>query len=150
MKRREHMARRSLLGQLSMFDLLHTADGAAGEVEMVSLMADYEDDDITPIEETTQEELAVEENVVKDTEVEDTEVEDTEVENTEVKDVVQEDAPVMHRTWTTKAGTCEIAYLNYNKVRFIQPGQEPQIKEFASSKEAVDYYIAQIQGIEEQ
>ena len=62
---------------------------------------------------------------------------------------LRKDRPVMQRTYKTKQGTVEIAYINYSKVRVSMPGQEVEIKEFASSKEAVDYYVEQMQKLEE-
>ena len=62
---------------------------------------------------------------------------------------LRKDRPVMQRTYKTKQGTVEIAYINYSKVRMSMPGQEVEIKEFASSKEAVDYYVEQMQKLEE-
>jgi hypothetical protein len=58
------------------------------------------------------------------------------------------DRPVMHRTYSTEQGIAEIAYINYGKVRVCEPGKGEIIREFASSKEAVDYYVEQMQKLE--
>jgi hypothetical protein len=39
----------------------------------------------------------------------------------------------------------EIAYINYNIVRITKEGELPIIKKFTSTKEAVDFYVEQIQ-----
>lgn len=62
---------------------------------------------------------------------------------------LKKDRPVMQRAYNTKQGIVEIAYMNYSKVRVSKPGQEVEIKDFDSSKEAVDYYVEQMQKLEE-
>lgn len=162
------MARRGMTGQLNMFDFfreLETNIPQDGELEMVSLMPSFEEDEI-PVSSVKSEPVA--EVVVEVEEATKTE-EGTKTED--IPEIISEykskkhtpktakrstenidkshDHPVMQRTYTTKQGTVEIAYMNYSKVRVIKPGEEVQIREFASSKEAVDYYVEQMQKLEE-
>lgn len=191
------MARRGLTGQLNMFDFfreLETNIPQDGELEMVSLMPSFEEDEISvsSVEHESVEESMVEVEEKIRTEVMPSIVMEHKTENkwienenenkkvnkksskTEIgkKSVshIQEienskepeenplpsvgldnphERPVMQRTYTTKQGIVEIAYMNYSKVRVCEPGKEAQIKEFASSKEAVDYYVEQMQKLEE-
>ena len=46
----------------------------------------------------------------------------------------------MSRVYELNGKRIEIAYINYNKVRITRGDESPVIKEFASTKEAVDYY----------
>ena len=148
------MARKSLTGQLNMFDFFkNLEDGPMGEVQMVSLMPDEEPSiqEETPktvlkpktnpapkkprkpkiietvLEEQASEEVSVEEPVP--------------VEKAPVRVELSSDRPVMSRQYEIAGSRIEIAYINYNKVRICRSGEEPEIKEFASSKEAVDYYV---------
>ena len=54
----------------------------------------------------------------------------------------------MSRSYVISGERIEIAYINYNKVRITKGADAPIIKEFASSKEAVDYYVEQMQEYE--
>ena len=65
-----------------------------------------------------------------------------------VKTVATAGAPVMSRSYMIDGREIEIAYINYNKVRITESGNEPEIFEFASSKEAVDYYVQRMQEFE--
>ena len=56
---------------------------------------------------------------------------------------------VMHRKFKKDGKEMDIAYLSYNKVRIRMAGEEDQILEFASSKEAVDFYVDRIQELDE-
>ena len=58
------------------------------------------------------------------------------------------DAAVMSRSYVVDGRTLEIAYMNYNKVRITREGEEPQLIEFISSKEAVDYYVQKMHELE--
>ena len=107
------MARRSVTGQLNIFDLY---DVPMGDVEMVSLM---------PSEETEPE---IEETV-------------------EVKKETERVA--MSRTYEKNGEKIEIAYINYNTVRITIGDKEPVRKVFSSSKEAVDFYVEEMQALEE-
>ena len=67
-------------------------------------------------------------------------------------DIIQkitEELPVMSRSYDTKEGTLQIAYLNYNKVSIQRDGKPAEIKVFESSKEAVDFYVEQMQTLQE-
>ena len=159
------MARRGMTGQLNMFDFFRELESNSpqnGELEMVSLMPSFEEDEI-PVSSVEHEPMP---EVVKEENTKNTEAIETkkELEIFEESEVIQElkqstytsvnidtshDRPVMQRTYTTKQGIVEIAYINYSKVRVSGPGQETEIKEFASSKEAVDYYVEQMQKLEE-
>ncbi len=154
------MARRGLSGQLNMFDFfreLEAQSPQAGEIEMVSLMPEDEDtsvaEDVLAVEEmrVNQPELLTEEPVVE------FELVAEEESVTEEQPIIAEtiavqepiDRPVMHRTYVTDSGTIEIAYINYSKVRLCEPKKAPVVKEFETSKEAVDYYVEQMQKLEE-
>lgn len=65
-----------------------------------------------------------------------------------VQTVATAGAPVMSRDYVIDGRKIEIAYINYNKVRITESGNEPEIFEFASSKEAVDYYVQRMQEFE--
>ena len=114
-----------------MFDLFHSLEDAApGEVEMVSLVPEFDDEPV--VEELPEiEELP--------------EVE--EVPQVVVKEQGTEKV-AMSRSYEINGETIEIAYINYNKVRITRGKEAPVVKEFASSKEAVDYYVEQMQEYE--
>lgn len=133
------MARRSVTGQLNMFELLNSLEAASGEVEMVSLVPEFEDEVQPLVEElpTIEETLVIEESPV----VEEPPV----VENHSTQDDLQ---VAMSRCYEIEGKKIELAYINYNKVRITRGTEAPVIKEFSSSKEAVDYYVEQMQGYE--
>ena len=54
----------------------------------------------------------------------------------------------MCRQYVIDGKKLEIAYINYNKVRITREGQEPELYEFDSSKDAVDYYVQKMQELE--
>ena len=110
------MARRGLKGQLNMFDFFHSLE-EPGEVEMVSLVPEYEEEPEPEIE-------------------------------PEPAAYKQDEAVVMSRSYNRDGVSIEIAYLNYNKVRIQHGGAETEIKTFATSKEAVDYYVEVMQEYE--
>lgn len=58
------------------------------------------------------------------------------------------DKPAMCRQYVIDGKQLEIAYINYNKVRITREGQEPELYEFDSSKDAVDYYVQRMQELE--
>lgn len=105
------MARRGMTGQLNMFDLLYSQEATSGEVEMVSLVPDFE-------------------------------------EEPEIEEIRESEDVAMSRTYVVNHEQIEIAYINYNKVRITIGDKAPILKEFASSKEAVDYYVEQMQEYE--
>ena len=171
------MARKGLTGQLNMFDFFREWEAVspqAGEIEMVSLMPGDEPEDeaggveeafepdgvFEPVEEVLKPEIEVKqvEEVLKP------EIEVKQVEEVSEPELVSEpieevdrpeeetrtgERPVMQRIYATQQGAIEIAYINYSKVRIIEPGKSPQIKEFETSKEAVDFYVEQMQRYEE-
>lgn len=55
---------------------------------------------------------------------------------------------VMSRSYEVDGRKIEIAYLNYNKVRIQDDDGEPNIIEFSTTKEAVDYYVERMQEFE--
>ena len=72
------------------------------------------------------------------------------VEEPEKRSVLGDDAAVvMSRSYEKAGEKIEIAYMNYNKVRIIKGNESPEIKEFSSSKEAVDFYVQEMQALEE-
>lgn len=128
------MARRGMKGQLNMFDFFNSLDaGVPGEVEMVSLVPDFEDD-VTMVEEEI---LEVEEEIPK-----------AEEEIPKVEEEKKNENVAMYRSYTIDGIVTEIAYINYNKVRITKGKETPFIKEFSSTKEAVDYYVEQMQALE--
>ena len=141
------MARKGLTGQLNMFDLFKSLDDIPmGEVEMVSLMPEPEvEPELTeeakpktePMEEPKPDirsEVTVKKNQKSQKQV--------------AKADITKERPVMCRRYETGGKTIEIAYINYNKVRIVKDGEEPEIYEFDSSKEAVDYYVQRMQELE--
>ena len=147
------MARRGLTGQLNMFDLFNSLD-EPGEVEMVSLVPEFEDEPETVDEpeivgepETVDEpEIVGEPETVDEPEIVDEPepVDELPVSIYEKK----EENVVMSRSYERDGKRVEIAYLNYNKVRIQCGEKEPEIKVFATSKEAVDYYVKVMQEYE--
>ena len=151
------MARRGINGQLNMFDFIKSLETMpSGEVEMVSLMPQEEAEAIqTP---ATESEVLKMESVMVEPEVHVAEPmvvepetfvpEHKKAELEPVKVVVTAETPVMCRSYEQDGVHVEIAYLKYNKVRIQRGDAEPEIKEFGSSKEAVDYYVEQMQELE--
>ena len=163
------MARRGLNGQLNMFDFFRELEAQNiqnGELEMVSLMPSFEDTEEVPrveevpkaeepprVEKAPREEKSpkVEKAVkVRKSPKADEAVWEMEEQPVPRKASVSKNSDVvMHRTYKTSQGTAEIAYINYNKVRISLPGQPPEVLGFASSKEAVNFYIEQMQRLGE-
>ena len=145
-----------------MFDFFSSLDsGEPGEVEMVSLVPDFDEPEVEETPEV-EEILEVEEipEVEEVPEIEETP--DVLEESTVIEELEPEEIPVamiektqepgekvaMSRTYELDGKRIEIAYINYNKVRITKGNEAPVIKEFASTKEAVDYYVEQIQEYE--
>lgn len=129
------MARRSMTGQLNMFDFFNSMDsGAPGEVEMVSLVPNFDEE---------LEQVEVPKSVMEP------EVVEVPVQVVEKPQEVWEAEKVaMYRSYEIDGKKIEIAYINYNKVRITRGNEAPIVKEFASTKEAVDYYVEQMQELE--
>lgn len=129
------MARRSVVGQLNMFDfwdnLTPPEDG--GQVQMVSLIP--EDADIH--EETATPNASEEAEVSEETE------EPEESETLEESHEMERNQSVMHKEVLNEDGTikAEVSYYNYNKVMVRRPNEEPEWRLFDNSKDAVDFYI---------
>ena len=116
-----------------MFELYDTS---IGDVEMVSLMPSIEEPEhIEAVKEIKEVEIIEETEKVE--------------EKTTSKVVGDDGAIVMSRSYEKAGKKIEIAYMNYNKVRIIKGNESPEIKEFSSSKEAVDFYVQEMQAIEE-
>ena len=114
------MARKGLTGQLNMFDLFKSMeDIPMGEVQMVSLMPEDEQEEMPRPVVKMQEEI-----------------------------VSENDKPAMCRQYVIDGKQLEIAYINYNKVRITKEGQKPEIHEFETSKDAVDYYVQKMHEFE--
>lgn len=162
------MARRGLSGQLHMFDFFRELENTApldGEVEMVSLMPAYEEPE--QADQSEQENLRKQkvlreqktpskQESFTEQEVPSKQKSSTEQVVLEKQEVLSErgaddkqERPVMQRIYKTPQGTMELAYLNYSKIRIRRPGQGEEIKEFDTSKEAVDYYVGMMQTLEE-
>lgn len=156
------MSRKGLSGQLSMFDFWN-AQAGDGEVEMVSLMPEPEEQAEKTPKTTKKEPVEVEAEVTDDApvEVESEVADDAPVEPEEViaeasvektpgkREKPMEgsgDRPVMHSEKKDSHGKvlAEISYLNYNKVFLRREGQEGETFQFDNSKEAVDFYIAEM------
>lgn len=122
------MARRGMSGQLNMFDLFQTLEEAAtGEVEMVSLMPEFE----------------------AEPEVEEVPEFEAEPEMPEPVSVQMGNSKVaMSRCYEIDGKRIEIAYINYNKVCISKEGEPSILKEFASTIEAVDYYVEKMKELE--
>ena len=121
------MARRSMAGQLNMFDfwdnLVQPEDG--GQVQMVSLI---------PEEEPKQERAEV--------------VDEENAQNEPVaqKAISPETAPVMQKQVLNPDGSikAEVAFYNYNKVCVKRENEPEEWREFDNSKEAVEYYMEEM------
>lgn len=123
-----------MTGQLNMFDLLYAPEEETlGEVEMVSLVPEY-DEEPEPVEIPEVEVIPEVEAI-------------PEVEEISTNEPSSEKV-AMSRSYVISGERIEIAYINYNKVRITKGADAPIIKEFASSKEAVDYYVEQMQEYE--
>lgn len=121
------MARRSMAGQLNMFDfwdnLVQPEDG--DQVQMVSLIPEEE-----PKQERAEEvdeETAQEEPVTQ-------------------KAVLPETAPVIQKQVLNPDGSikAEVAFYNYNKVCVKRENEPEEWREFDNSKEAVEYYMEEM------
>lgn len=148
------MARRGLTGQLNMFDFFSSLEeGTSGDVEMVSLMPNFNDEPELPEHKISEPEV-VKREMVETVEPISEFVEAIEPETISVKEVVEKESTqdqekaVMSRTYEREGEKIEIAYLNYNKVRITSGNNEPEIIVFETSKEAVDYYVEQMQKLE--
>lgn len=128
------MSRKGLSGQLSMFDFWG-AQAGDGEVEMVSLMPEPEEQ-VKESPKTTKE-VPVEVEA---------EVETDDIPVMPVEKMPEGDTPVMHSEKRDSRGKvlAEISYLNYNKVFLRREGEEGETFQFDNSKEAVDFYIAEM------
>lgn len=144
------MSRKGLSGQLSMFDFWG-AQAGDGEVEMVSLMPEPEEQ----VEVPAEIEPEVPDNASAEVEAE-VVVAEASVEKIPEKQVNREkrrkpvvesgESPVMHSEKRDSRGKvlAEISYLNYNKVFLRREGEEGETFQFDNSKEAVDFYIAEM------
>lgn len=134
------MARRSMAGQLNMFDfwdnLVQPENGA--QVQMVSLIPEEEPkqeraenvDEAEVVEADFKQEEAVPEKKVQE-------------EPVAQKATLPEAAPVMQKQVLNPDGSikAEVAYYNYNKVCIKRENEPAEWHAFDNSKEAVDYYI---------
>lgn len=161
------MARRSMAGQLNMFDfwdnLVQPEDG--GQVQMVSLIPEEEpkqeraeevDEEAAQEEPVAQNVGAPEpENFAKvdagttgmDLKPEET-VQEKQVQEEPVtqKAFLQETAPVMQKQVLNPDGSikAEVAFYNYNKVCVKRENEPEEWREFDNSKEAVEYYMEEM------
>ena len=170
------MARKGLAGQLNMFDLFKSMeDIPMGEVQMVSLMPEDEDEpQVEEIPQVVDESQAVKKETTprkksKKAVEQPIEMIPEKVEPVPEPEPVKEesdeesfrptvkvqritssanDKPAMCRQYVIDGKQLEIAYINYNKVRITREGQEPELYEFDSSKDAVDYYVQRMQELE--
>lgn len=142
------MAKKSLTGQLNMFDLFKSLDNEPmGEVQMVSLMPDDVPEEVIEPE-LEQVPVPEAEEISEPAEVSVSEVEPPPQKKPRVRKVEKHESPVMCRQYDIEGKQLEIAYINYNKVRITRAGEEPEIHVFDSSKEAVDYYVQKMQELE--
>lgn len=155
------MARRSMAGQLNMFDfwdnLVQPEDGT--EVQMVSLIPEEEPKQ-ERAEKTEQEAVVAQKEVLPETvetvaagttgmdlKPEET-VQEKQVQEEPVaqKAILPEAVPVMQKQVLNPDGSikAEVAYYNYNKVCVKRENEPAEWREFDNSKEAVDYYIEEM------
>lgn len=161
------MARRSMAGQLNMFDfwdnLVQPEDG--GQVQMVSLIPEEEpkQERAEEVDEETAQEEPVAQNVgapepenfakvdagmtgmdLKPGET----VPEKKVQEEPVtqKAFLQESAPVMQKQVLNPDGSikAEVAFYNYNKVCVKRENEPEEWREFDNSKEAVEYYMEEM------
>ena len=153
------MSRKGLSGQLSMFDFWG-AQAGDGEVEMVSLMPEPEEQVKESPKTTKKVPVKVKAEVAPDDAPVESEPEvvvaEASVEKIPEKQVNREkrrkpveesgESPVMHSEKRDSRGKvlAEISYLNYNKVFLRREGEEGETFQFDNSKEAVDFYIAEM------
>lgn len=161
------MARRSMAGQLNMFDfwdnLVQPEDG--GQVQMVSLIPEEEPKQERAEEvdeETAQEEPVAQKAVLPEAETFETvdagttgmdlkpeeTVQEKQVQEEPVtqKATLQETAPVMQKQVLNPDGSikAEVAFYNYNKVCVKRENEPEEWREFDNSKEAVEYYMEEM------
>lgn len=157
------MARRSMAGQLNMFDfwdnLVQPEDG--GQVQMVSLIPEEEPKQERAEEvdeETAQEEPVAQKAVLPEAETFETvdagsaEAVSAGAERPREKEPVAqkalspESAPVMQKQVLNPDGSikAEVAFYNYNKVCVKRENEPEEWREFDNSKEAVEYYMEEM------
>lgn len=157
------MARRSMAGQLNMFDfwdnLVQPEDG--GQVQMVSLIPEEEPKQERAEEvdeETVQEEPVAQKAVLPEAETFETvdagsaEAVSAGAERPREKEPVAqkalspESAPVMQKQVLNPDGSikAEVAFYNYNKVCVKRENEPEEWREFDNSKEAVEYYMEEM------
>lgn len=140
------MAGKGLSGQLDLFDLFRDSDRPAGEVQMVSLMPGEGEKEPDPAE---TEAVSAGPNGQKAAEKE------TAFAGPKGQKAAEKEAafagaksvePVMHREFLDAQGNviAEISYLDYNKVYYRNPEEKGKLVSFDNSKEAVDFYIEQM------
>lgn len=151
-----------------MFDLYNSLD--AGEVEMVSLVPEFEEEPESVEEPKREEEPEIVEepkiesepavvetlDVEEISDVEETSDIETVPEVGETPEYVEEKRQVslqdekvsMSRSYVINGEKIEISYINYNKVKIVRGNHAPVIKSFESTKEAVDFYVEQMQELE--
>lgn len=161
------MARRSMAGQLNMFDfwdnLVQPEDG--GQVQMVSLIPEEEPKQERAEEvdeEAAQEEPVTQKAVLPEAETFETvdagttgmdlkpeeTVQEKQVQEEPVtqKAFLQESVPVMQKQVLNPDGSikAEVAFYNYNKVCVKRENEPEEWREFDNSKEAVEYYMEEM------
>lgn len=157
------MARRSMAGQLNMFDfwdnLVQPEDG--GQVQMVSLIPEEEpkqehaekvDEETAQKEPVAQKAISPEAETFETVDAGMTEVMDAgagrsrEKEPVTQKAFLQESAPVMQKQVLNPDGSikAEVAFYNYNKVCIKRENEPEEWREFDNSKEAVEYYMEEM------
>jgi hypothetical protein len=159
------MARRSMDGQINMFDFWSrlTPQEEGKEVQMVSLMPEgAAEEEIKAEEEQRTQAVPVESAVAEqNTAAEEPQTEavpeqearadasqeaseDTPLADRTVMD--KSHAPVMHRESRSADGTilAEISYYNYNRICVKRQNEEPIWKNFDNAKDAVDFYIEEM------
>ncbi len=140
------MAGKGLSGQLDLFDFFRDAGQPAGEVQMVSLMPGESEKEPEPAEQA-----AVFAGTIGQKE------EEKKISSAGSKRQKEEekgiafagaksDDPVMHREFSDAQGNvmAEISYLDYNKVYYRNPEEQGRLVSFDNSREAVDFYIEQM------
>lgn len=157
------MARRSMAGQLNMFDfwdnLVQPEDG--GQVQMVSLIPEEEpkqeraeevDEEAAQEEPVTQKAVLPEAETFETVDAGSAEAVSAGAERPREKEPVAqkalspESAPVMQKQVLNPDGSikAEVAFYNYNKVCVKRENEPEEWREFDNSKEAVEYYMEEM------
>ena len=136
------MAKKSVEGQLDLFELFSSVEELEESVKGVPELEDGLDGEAELEEEAKQEEEA-------ESEEEPMAAVSSEPSRISGEQRQPEGTPVMQRSFrnTETDASTVIAYLTYNMVYLKDWQSEPVIYEFDSSKDAVDFYVGQMERL---